>query len=45
MGTTSEGEAAQEDRLMNSSLEAEETQNPQNTQATNNIPQIQSLYT
>ena len=42
MGTTSEGEAAQEDRLMNSSLEAEETQNPQNTQATNNIPQIQS---
>lgn len=42
MGTISEGEAAQEDRLMNSSLEAEETQNPQNTQATNNIPQIQS---
>lgn len=42
MGTTSEDEAAQEDRLMNSSLEAEETQNPQNTQATNNIPQIQS---
>ena len=42
MGTTSEGEAAQEDRLMNSNLEAEETQNPQNTQASNNIPQIQS---
>ena len=42
MGTTSEGEAAQEDRLMNSSLETEETQNHQNTQASNNIPQIQS---